>query len=144
MKASQQQCIVLTVLLLRIINRFKKYFKDDIVRRVFIKNTFDGVITVLGILIALYFAGIMDSNIVIISCLGSGIAMCVSGIWGAYLTEAAERKLRLKKIERQLLRDLKHTRLGRQSRKSSIIVALFDGISPLVATIILLIPFFSK
>ena len=121
---------------------FLDSFKDDIVRRVFIKNTFDGVITILGILIAFFFAGINQTNIVIISCLGSGIAMGVSGIFGAYLTESAERNLEVKALEKHLLKSLKGTRISKASHKSSVIVALFDGISPLAATLIILIPFF--
>ncbi len=127
---------------MNIVKSFKKYFKDDIVRRVFVKNTFDGIITVLGILVALFFARIMDTNIIIASCLGSGIAIGVSGIWGAYATESAERKLHVKRIEKHLLKNLGGTRLDEWSKESSLVVALFDGISPLVAVIIMIIPFF--
>lgn len=123
---------------------FFNSFKDGIVRRVFVKNTFDGVITILGILIAFYFAGITDTSIVIISCMGSGIAMGVSGIFGAYLTESTERNLRVKKLEMHLLKSLKGTKIQEASDKSSIIVALFDGLSPVAATLIILMPFFFK
>lgn len=121
---------------------FLNSFKDDIVRRVFIKNTFDGVITILGILIAFYFAQVFDSSIIIISCLGSGIAMGVSGIFGAYLTERTERELKVKKLEKHLLKSLKGTKISKTSRESSIIVALFDGLSPVIATLLILVPFF--
>jgi predicted membrane protein (TIGR00267 family) len=128
--------------MINLLKKLKLVFKDDIVRRVFVKNTFDGIITVLGILIAFFFAKIYLANIVILSCLGSGIAMCISGIWGAYLTESTERNLKMKIIEKHLLTDLKKTKIGKRSKNSSIIVSLFDGLSPLIATLILLIPFF--
>lgn len=126
---------------MKFISLIKKSFKDDIVRRVFIKNTFDGVITILGILIAFYLTNFSNAWVIIFSCLGSGIAIAVSGIFGAYLTERAERRLKIKKLEKQLLRSLKGTILSKKSINSSIIVALFDGLPPLITTIIILIPF---
>lgn len=126
---------------MKIVKSFKKFFKDDIIRRVFVKNTFDGVITVLGILVALYLADVMNNNIIIASCFGSGIAIGVSGIWGAYITEKAERELRIKELEKQLLRSLDGTKLSKWSKKSSLIVALFDGVSPLIAVVLMITPF---
>lgn len=39
---------------------FKGLFKDEIIRRYFIMNSFDGVLTVLGILIALMIGGVSN------------------------------------------------------------------------------------
>lgn len=119
-----------------------KYFKNDIVRRVFMKNTFDGVITVLGILIATFFAKVNDPYIIIITSLGSGIAMFVSGIFGAYITEAAEQRLIMLNLEKQMLRKLNNTKLNNRSNENSIAVALFDGVSPLIVTLMMISPFF--
>ena len=41
--------------------------------------------------------------------------MCVSGLWGAYVTESAERELKVKELERHLLRDLHKTRVKNAS-----------------------------
>jgi predicted membrane protein (TIGR00267 family) len=124
------------------VKTFLYSFKDDIVRRVFINNTFDGVITVLGIILAFFFAGINQPSIIIVSCLGSGIAMGVSGIFSSYLIETSERNLKIKNLEKQLLKSLKSTKISKKSKRLAVIVALFDGLSPIIATIILLIPFF--
>ena len=44
---------------MKIVSIIKKSIKDDIVRRVFIKNTFDGVITILGILLAFFIGFVL-------------------------------------------------------------------------------------
>jgi predicted membrane protein (TIGR00267 family) len=120
----------------------REAYNNDIARRSFTKNGFDGVLTVLGVLIALFLANVTDTKIIIFSCIGSGVAMCVSGLWGAYVTESAERDLRVQKLEKHLLRSLKDTKVKEASRKATIIVALVDGFTPIILTLILITPFF--
>jgi predicted membrane protein (TIGR00267 family) len=119
----------------------KKVLSNDIARRSFVKNGFDGVLTVIGVLVALFLSRVTDPRIAILSCIGSGIAMCVSGLWGAYVTESAERKVRVMKIEKHLLKKLKGTKITDQSREASIVVALVDGLTPMMVTLLLVIPF---
>ncbi|MBD3311897.1 hypothetical protein GF352_00330 [archaeon] len=121
---------------------FRKVWSNDIARRSFTKNGFDGVLTVIGVLIALFLSGVTTPKIIVFSCIGSGIAMCVSGLWGAYVTESAERRIRVMKLEKHLLRGLKGTSITGRSQEASLIVALVDGLTPLILTIILIIPFF--
>ena len=91
----------------RIIGKIRIYDKiasiGEIARRYFAMNSFDGVLTILGILIGSYFGGIRQANIVISAGLGASIAMMVSGIWGTYLTEQAERTKSLKELESSIL-----------------------------------------
>ena len=69
-----------------------------IARRYFINNFYDGMLTVLGILLGFFviiLKGIItsvESNLVIITCLGSSISMFISGLTGSYLSERAEQK----------------------------------------------------
>jgi predicted membrane protein (TIGR00267 family) len=68
--------------------------------------------------------------------------MGVSGLWGAYLTESAERKRDLDELSKVTLTDMTNTRIGRASRAAIVIVAVVDGLSPLMAALIVLLPFF--
>lgn len=120
----------------------KEVYRNDIARRSFTKNGFDGVLTVIGVLIALFLASVTDVRIIIFSCIGSGVAMCVSGLWGAYITESAERELKVKQLEKHLLRNLRGTKIKEASDKATLIVALVDGLTPMILTIILISPFF--
>lgn len=114
----------------------------EIGRRYFAMNAFDGVLTIMGALMGNLTAGVDEPRIVVSTGLGICVAMGVSGLWGAYLTESAERKRDLDELSRQTLTDLNHTRIGRASRVAVVIVALIDGLSPFLAALVVLTPFF--
>ena len=127
--------------------RIQEYGKlaniGEIARRYFAMNAFDGVLTMIGVLTGSMAAGVDEPQIVVTTGLSTCIAMGISGLWGAYLTESAERKRDLAELGSHTLTDLKHTRIGRASRFAVAIVALVDGISPFLAALIILIPFFA-
>ena len=114
----------------------------EIARRYFAMNAFDGVLTIIGVLMGNLTANVQDAKIVISTGLATCVAMGISGLWGAYLTEAAERKRELAELSRQTLTDLKNTRIGRASRVAVITVSIVDGVSPFLAASIVLVPFF--
>lgn len=114
----------------------------EIARRYFAMNAFDGVLTIVGVLMGNYVAGVRDATIVISTGLSTCIAMGVSGLWGAYLTEAAERRRDLNNLENQTLTGLDATKIGRASRAAVIVVALIDGLAPFFSALVALLPFF--
>jgi predicted membrane protein (TIGR00267 family) len=116
---------------------------SEIARRYFAMNAFDGVLTIIGVLVGNLTAGVQDPQIVVSTGLATSIAMGVSGLWGAYLTESAERQRELDELGRYTLTDLNDTRIGRASRAAAVTVALVDGLSPFLAATIVLIPFFA-
>jgi predicted membrane protein (TIGR00267 family) len=69
-----------------------------IARRYFINNFYDGMLTVLGILLGFFVILLkgsinsVESNLVILTSLGSSISMFISGLTGSYLSERAEQK----------------------------------------------------
>lgn len=125
---------------------FKSYNKlvgiAGIARRYFAMNAFDGVLTTIGVLVGNYLAGIRDLMIPIRIGIATSIAMGISGLWGAYLTEAAERKRELAELESVSLIDQSETEIGRASRVAVVIVAVVDGLAPFLAALIVLIPLF--
>jgi predicted membrane protein (TIGR00267 family) len=130
----------------RMLKRLQEYNEileiDTIARRYLTMNSFDGVLTMLGILVGSFFAGIHDARIVIIAGFGASIAMGVSGFWGSYMTEKAERRKELRELEKSMLTRLKKTKIGRASKAAPYILALIDGLAPFFAALIVLIPFF--
>lgn len=115
---------------------------SEIGRRYFAMNAFDGVLTIIGVLVGNLTARVDEPRIVVSTGLATCIAMGVSGLWGAYLTEAAERKRDLDELSRHTLTDLNDTLVGRASRAAVVTVALIDGLSPFLAALVVLIPFF--
>ena len=130
----------------RFAQRFRRYNRlsniGEIARRYFAMNAFDGVLTIIGVLMGNFTAGVEEPRIVVTTGMTTCIAMGISGLWGAYLTEAAERQRELHELEGITLTSLSETSLGEASRAAVVIVAAVDGLSPFLAALIVLLPFF--
>jgi predicted membrane protein (TIGR00267 family) len=114
----------------------------EIGRRYFAMNAFDGVLTIMGVLMGNMGAKVTSPHIVLTTGLSTCVAMGISGLWGSYLTESAERKRDLEELSSQTLTDLSNSKLGRASRYAVVVIAIIDGLSPFLAALIVLIPFF--
>ncbi len=112
-----------------------------IARRYFIKNGFDGSMTLLGIIVGSWVVGVVEPEIIVTAGLGACLAMGVSGLFGAYMTEKAERKKNLKTVEAAMLTDLSDSILSDASDFVSFYAAFIDGASPVLTAVISLIPF---
>ena len=115
---------------------------SKIARRALANNSFDGVLTMVGTVMGSYLGDVRSAGTVIRIGVATSVSIGVSGLWGAYLAESAERKRELAELERISLTDLSKTKIGRASRVAVIVVALVDGLSPFVSSMIVLIPFF--
>ncbi|KQC13889.1 MAG: VIT1/CCC1 transporter family protein [Methanothrix sp.] len=126
--------------------RFQTYLQVSqaykIARRLFVMNAFDGILTIMGVVIGAHFSGLTNPDIVIKAGVGGSIALGISGMSSAYLAERAERKRDLKKLESAMLIDLKKSQFARASEFATIVVALVNGISPALGAIILVLPYF--
>ncbi len=114
----------------------------EIARRSFGNNAFDGILTMIGVIIGSLTSGISNPRVVITTGLSTSIAIMISGAWGAYLTESAERKKYLDELGKRTLSNLSGSRIGRAGRFAAIAIALVDGLSPFLGAILVLIPFF--
>jgi len=112
-----------------------------IARRYFIKNGFDGSMTLLGIIVGSWVVGVTEPEIIVTAGLGACLAMGVSGLFGAYMTEKAERTRQLKTLEGAMLTDLSGSILSDASDFVSVYAAFVDGASPILTAVISLIPF---
>ncbi len=115
---------------------------EEMIRRYFVMNGFDGILTVLGILIGSYISGNLNPKLIINVTLASGVAMFVSGFFGAYIAERAERLKEIKELERALLKDLSNSVYKDAVNAVTIIVGIVDGTSPLVVSLLTILPFF--
>jgi predicted membrane protein (TIGR00267 family) len=115
---------------------------SKIARRALANNAFDGVLTMIGVLMGNYLGGVRSAGTVIRIGIATSISIGISGLWGAYLAESAERGRELAELERMSLTDLGETKIGRASRVAVIVVSLVDGLSPFVSSMIVLTPLF--
>lgn len=125
----------------RIMHLIKLSHAERIARRFFVMNAFDGALTMSGVVLGSFVAGISSPEIILALGTTTTTAMFSSGVWGAYLTEGAERKRELKDLERQMLVKLDKTEIGAASRAATLVTALVDGVSPVLSAFVISIPF---
>ncbi|HSQ53485.1 MAG TPA: VIT1/CCC1 transporter family protein [Acidobacteriota bacterium] len=129
-----------------LIKRVQMYIQitemGPIARRYFVKNGFDGSMTMLGIIAGAWVVNVTQPEIVVTAGLGACLAMGISGISGAYMTERAERKRDLKELESAMITKLDDCVISDATRFVSFYAALVDGGSPIVTALISLSPFF--
>jgi len=115
--------------------------KNEILRRYIVMNSFDGALTILGIVIAMMVANVSSVRLVLISAIGVIFATGVSGVWGGYLAEKAERKHQLTELKKlHPNEDLSKRR--KKFKKLTIIMGLANGLSSSIVGVITIAPFF--
>ena len=146
------------------LSRWKRYIELSevipLIERFFVMNAFDGSLTTLGIIIGSWvgnggFTGMPWSfifsseqiKLVVLVGLATALSMGVSGIWGSYLTEEAEREKEQHEIEKAMAMTAdqkfsEDSEIVKAQKFGSKLCALVDGLSPATAAIICLIPFF--
>lgn len=131
--------------MLEVVRRFRSYLKISgvagISRRYFVMNSFDGAMTMLGVIVGAHSTGASDPRIIIGAGVGATLAMGMSGFSGAYLTERAERLRRLKGLKRAMLSDMRRSVHAKAPHAASLWAAFVDGISPALAAAIPMTPY---
>ena len=116
---------------------------ENILRRYFVMNGFDGALTAFGIILGSWIAkNFADPKTLLFAGIGASFAMGVSGFTIAYLTERAERTREIKELEEQMITDLNDTHVTKASFWTSLVVSFVDGLSPFLFSLGAMIPFF--
>lgn len=113
---------------------------DFIGRRYFVVNGFDGALTMLGILLGFYQSNVATITVILSACLGAAIALGISGISSAYISESAERKKELKELESAMVSSLDETDHAIAAQLSPAIIALINGLSPFLLSLLIISP----
>jgi predicted membrane protein (TIGR00267 family) len=111
-----------------------------IVRRYFVVNGFDGALTMLGLITGFVISGPVSLSVVISACLGAAIALGVSGMSSAYVSESAERQRSLRELEESMIADLSSSYHGEARRWVPLLVSLVNGAAPLVISLVIISP----
>jgi predicted membrane protein (TIGR00267 family) len=114
----------------------------QITRRYVALNGFDGVITMIGVLLGNFIIGAMDYKHVIISGSAVCISLLVSGIVSAYNSESAERAKEIRDLESSTLHLLNGTIISRAQRFATLILSAVNGATIGISAFIPLVPFF--
>jgi len=111
-----------------------------IIRRYAVVNGFDGALTMLGLLTGFRLGGQVPLDTVIVACLGAAVALGVSGLTSAYLSESAERRRALAELEAAMVTDLQESEHAHAARVVPWLVALVNGAAPVLASLIIISP----
>ena len=111
-----------------------------IARRYFVVNGFDGALTMLGILTGFHVGGVENLRVVISACVGAAVALAMSGLSSAYISERAERRKALAELEESMIADLKGSAHGSAARWVPLLIAAVNGLAPLVLSLIIILP----
>lgn len=114
----------------------------DIARRYFVVNGFDGALTTLGLLVGFYISSSSSINVVITACLSAAIALAMSGFSSAYVSEAAERKREFRELQSAMISDLSGSPHAKASIWMPLLIAITNGLSPLILSLIIILPLF--
>jgi len=133
----------LSKLLRRFLGKVRVYLHvtkaSGIARRYFVMNGFDGAMTAFGIVLGSWIAGVSKPEIIILAVFGASLAMGLSGFFGAYMAEKAERGRHLREME--AASDKVDPIHYEAARFVTFYVAFIDGLSPALTSTISLIPF---
>ncbi len=111
-----------------------------LMRRYFVVNGFDGALTMLGLTMGFRMSGASDPKLAVSACVGTAIALGMSGVSSAYVSETAERQRDLKSLEQAMIADLADTEHGAAARLIPVAVALVNGLAPLSISLLVIIP----
>jgi predicted membrane protein (TIGR00267 family) len=113
---------------------------SGIIRRYLVVNGFDGALTMLGLLSGFRLGGEVALDIVLGACVGAAVALGVSGLTSAYLSESAERQRALAELEAAMITDLKASSLARAARLLPLLIAAVNGAAPLLVSLLIITP----
>ena len=112
-----------------------------IIRRYFVMNAFDGILTMLGFVLGSYFAGVKEAGVVIGAGVSATIAMGLSGFVGALITEKAEQERKVRELEKAMLAKLDNSVIKDAALMATVLAGVVDGSAPAIGALLVAIPF---
>jgi len=113
---------------------------NEIMRRYFVVNGFDGALTMLGMIMGFLISDSVNISTIISACLGAAIALGVSGVSSAYVSESAERRRALTELEESMISDLQQSAHGDAAKWVPMLIALVNGMAPFIISLLILTP----
>jgi predicted membrane protein (TIGR00267 family) len=94
----------------------------------------------LGLLVGFYVSEDVRLPVVINACLGVAIALGMSGVSSAYISEAAEKQREPRELEKAMVTDLGNSAYGQAARLLPMVIAFVNGMAPLAISLLILLP----
>ncbi len=117
----------------------------SIARRMFVTNSFDGLLSSLGVILGSYISGASNPTNYIGGVAGAAFAMgFFSGFIATYMSERAERLRELHETEKAMLHSLRGSIYEKAARLVPLYVAMWSGFGAVVLPLVAILPFMIK
>jgi len=103
-------------------------------------NGFDGALAMLGLNMGFYLSDGVATSTAVGACMGTAIALGMSGISSGYVSEAAEKRKELRELETAMVTDLGESVHGRAARLVPIVIAGVNGLAPFLMALLIISP----
>ncbi|MBD3261302.1 MAG: hypothetical protein GF334_06390 [Candidatus Altiarchaeales archaeon] len=128
-----------------VLKSLRQYFRitkaSTIFRRYFVLNGFDGLFTMLGIIVGSYVSGVHHPGVILGAGVSGIVALGFSGSASAYITEKSEQERSLMELEGKMLIDLDNTIHDRARSFSTLFTSFVNGFSPVATALLMAVPF---
>lgn len=112
----------------------------DIARRYLVVNGFDGALAMLGLMMGFYVSSKVGVETMLSACFGTAVALMMSGLSSAYVSESAERRRELKELEQAMITDLDESAHAKAARWVPWLIAAVNGLSPFTLAMLIISP----
>ncbi len=116
------------------------YEPSELFRRYFINTLFDSTFVVLGIVAATALVANFDTHVLLVTLIAAVMSIGISTAASVYEAERLEAQIRMAKIERAMLTDLKDTDVARSLRVFRLLVSLVNFAAPLLVLAVTTLP----
>ena len=110
-------------------------------RRFAVTNSFDGLLTVLGVVAGSYIYGVRDPKPILSAGVGAIVGITLSAAVGTYITEMAERAQEIREMEAAVLRSLEESVVAKAHKGSALVISLASSLVPALFTSLAILPF---
>jgi len=94
----------------------------------------------LGLIVGFHVSGEATLSVMVNTSFAVTIALGMSGVTSAYLSEAAEKRVELRELERAMISDLGDTTHGRAARLLPFVIAAVNGFAPMIFAFLIMLP----
>lgn len=113
----------------------------SISRRYFVIGFFDGVLTILGMIIGAHAVGEVSSRLIISAGIATALALGISSSWGAFEAERIEQKITKDEKNKALLVNSRESSIDKAHRFATYVSSIVHGVAPIIAASIPLLPY---
>ena len=113
----------------------------EVARRFAVTNSFDGLLTILGVVAGSYIYGVRDPKPILSAGVGAIVGITLSAAVGTYITEMAERAQEIREMEAAVLRSLEESVVAKAHKVSALVISLASSLVPAFFTSLAILPF---